>query len=538
MKKRINRMLPIIALSMLALALVLAIVGHTYAANSSETPIHVLNYDTGRLYWAQGSERIDENGIYQLSLFDSLPTGDDGEKIISPGDSYINTVELRNKTGHEVTYTAVLYKISKDNVPIVTDISNISPLHNTDFYTLPDGVTSENVVRAVSGEIGPYALQSIQIDWQWEFSVSDEQDEIDTALGNLEYSDVLMGVWITVTDAITANPEPPAVDTNLDTNSDGIPDVNIDTDGDGKAELNVDTDGDHIADINIDTDGDGYPDINIDINGDGVFDFNYDQNGDGKADRDIVEITIVDGVVIIPPASFEKMISLPEVQETMTFKLDNFGKGIVGVDFPKEELGDFVSKGGKIHVVMTNIEVEADTEALQSLITSAKDTNLRIMVKTILPSDFTETELSSVDPEKLMYSFEAFAMSGTQSIRSLTAGTIKLTVPYDIYEGTESGDYKIYKVNNNGTTDDTGAVHSGKKFTMEVTDLARYIVLYEGGDDLGEVQPEPHKCSCFICLFGKDKCTACWICWTFIVLIALALLAIILKYTGLLNAKR
>ena len=232
------------------------------------------------------------------------------------------------------------------------------------------------------------------------------------------------------------------------------------------------------------------------------------------------------------------MVSLPEVQETMTFKLDNFGKGIVGVDFPKEELGDFVSKGGKIHVVMTNIEVEADTEALQSLITSAKDTNLRIMVKTILPSDFTETELSSVDPEKLMYSFEAYAMSGTQIIKSLTSGSIKLTVPYDVYEDTKPADYKVYKVNNNGTLDNTGAAHDGKKFTMQVTDLARYIVLYEGGDDLGEVQPEPHKCSCMICLFGKDKCTACWICWAFLVLIALALLAIILKYTGLLNAKR
>ena len=124
-KKRFDKILSITALVLLISAvMILAVVGITYASRSSETPIHVLNYETGKLYWSYGSERIDENGVYKLSLFESLPTGDDGEKILSPGDAYKNTVELRNKTGHAISYTAVLYKISGDNVPIITDFSN------------------------------------------------------------------------------------------------------------------------------------------------------------------------------------------------------------------------------------------------------------------------------------------------------------------------------------------------------------------------------------------------------------------------------
>jgi len=538
-KKRINRLLPIIALTFLVVALSMAVLfGITYGANSSDTPIHVLNYETGRLYWTNGSERIDENGVYKLSLFDSLPTGDDGEKIISPGDAYKNTIELRNKTGHAVSYTAVLYKISGDNVPIITDFSNVPVTNNEEFYSLPDGVTETDVVRAVSGEMDAFGIQNFEIDWKWEYFVSDEQDKADTALGNLEYSDVVMGVWITVTDATTANPEPAPEDTNIDLNGDGILDINIDTDKDGKAELNIDTDGDKIADINVDTDGDGYPDISIDIDGNGVPDFNFDENGDGKPESNVIEITIVDGVVIIPSAAFEKMIALPEVQETMILKLDNFGKGIIGVDLPKKELSDFVAGGGEIHAVMTSIEVEADSEALGSLIESAKDTNVRIIVKTILPSELTETERSAIEEDRLMLALEAYAMSGTQIIRNLTVGALKIHVPYLPFEDTDIKDYKFYDVMNNGLLKDTEATYGNGRFSMEASTLSRYVVVYEGELDLGENEPEPHKCSCLICLFGKSNCNWCWICWVFISLILLAVLAIILKYTGLLNAKR
>ena len=414
--------------------------GVTYASNSSDTPIHVLNYETGRLYWAHRSDRIDENGVYQLSLFDTLPTGEDGEKIISPGDSYKNTVELRNQTGHEVTYTAVLYMVSNDNVPIISDISNIPAENDTTFYSLPDGVKSTDVVRAVEGKLGAFGIQSFEMDWKWEFSTGADGDAIDTALGNLEYSGVKMGIWIVVSDNTTAEPEPSPENTNIDIDGDGIPDVNIDTDGDGKAELNIDTDGDKVPDINVDKDKDGYPDISIDINGDGITDFNVDTDRDGIADDYIVEITIVDGVVIIPPKTFEAMMKLPEVVDSMTLKLDNFGRGIIGVDFPKQELNDFVTGGGRIHVVMTSIEVEAETSTLQSFIDASKDTNVRLIVREMLPSELTETELSNVERNRLMLALEAYAMSGTQIIRDIPSAPLKISVPFKAVEGTGKED--------------------------------------------------------------------------------------------------
>lgn len=539
MKKRLDKILPIAVIVTLVAALAILIFGVTYAANSSDTPIHVLHYDTGRLYWSHGSERIDERGVYKLSLFESLPTGEDGEKILSPGDAYKNTVELRNKTGHEVSYTAVLYKISGDNVPIITDFSNISSSHNEEFYTLPAGVADSDVVRAVSGTIGAREIQSFEIDWKWEYFVSEEQDKIDTALGNLEYSDVVMGVWITVDDPSTVTPIPPKEDTNLDIDGDGVADVNIDTDGDGEAELNIDTDGDRRPDINIDEDRDGNPDVKLDINGDGIADFNYDTDGNGYPNEDIIEITIVDGVVIIPPASFTKIVSIPEITDELTLKLDNLGKNnIIGVDLPKEELSDFVEGGGKIKIVMTSIEVEIDNDALKSFIDSASSTNVRIITKAILPTDLTETERSAIEEERLVYAFEAYVSSGSQTIRDMSSGSIKISVPYGLYEGTGAGDYKVYDVKNNGSLNDTGAAYENGKFVLTAGSLQRYAVVYEGDLDILNSEPEPHDCNCLICVFGKDNCRFCWLCWAFLFLIIFVVAMVILKCLGVLNAKR
>ena len=72
---------------------------------------------------------------------------------------------------------------------------------------------------------------------------------------------------------------------------------------------------------------------------------------------------------------------------------------------------------------------------------------------------------------------------------------------------------------------------------MDSAYLAKYVTIYEGEIDTG-IEPEEHKCSCLICLFGRSNCNMCWVCWVFIVTLLLAVVAVILKLTGVLNAKR
>lgn len=196
-------------LEVLTLPLVLEI---TYAGRS-DGPDHILTYTTNSLVW-DSATGIDEHGVAQLSLFDTLyddTVDGNGDKVVAPGTEGMNILRLKNAGESEVTYTAVLYCIkTNDALPVQVRLQG-EKFTDTESFSLPYEIAEEHVLRAVTGKLPKDQIQDFDISWLWDYEVSDRQDEIDTVLGNWdELDNITVGVYIVVEDeGVMVDPEPP-----------------------------------------------------------------------------------------------------------------------------------------------------------------------------------------------------------------------------------------------------------------------------------------------------------------------------------------
>lgn len=98
-----------------------AAIGVTYASRSLK-PEHILTYSAGRLVWDAGTD-TDSSGAARLRLFDTAYShvdSGDGAEVVAPGTEGHSLVRLKNDGGSAVTYTAVLYRIRTEDVPVQT----------------------------------------------------------------------------------------------------------------------------------------------------------------------------------------------------------------------------------------------------------------------------------------------------------------------------------------------------------------------------------------------------------------------------------
>lgn len=148
--------------------------GVTYASGNLH-PEHTLTYTTGTLTW-DGDTPVLSDGTAQLSLFDAAylhVAADNGEKVVAPGTEAQATVRL---SGDGLT--------------------------DTERYTLPEGVSANAVIRAVTGSVRGSGIQDLDIGWLWLFE--DGRDTLDTLLGDQSAAGqaqrCTLGVYITVED--------------------------------------------------------------------------------------------------------------------------------------------------------------------------------------------------------------------------------------------------------------------------------------------------------------------------------------------------
>ncbi len=517
-KKTLRWALPVLFFLLFASVVALPLLANITFANRADAPVHILNYETGKLMWAEGTPDIDENGICHLSLFDSLPTDENGEKLISPGDEDKTVLRLMNTTGHSVFYKAVLYRVSSAGIPIEATFSNFEGVKDEHIYNLPDGVEKKDVLRVVGGELSSYKAQDFDVEWVWKFDVSEESDKFDTYLANLERADVTLGVYITVTDNVELQPTPEDID--VDTDGDGIPDINLDTDKDGEAEVNIDTDGDEIPDINIDTDGDNKPDVNIDLNGDGLPDFNFDTDDDGIPDRDVVKLPDENAIVKPDADSWDKIFDRFENETELDLKLDNLGTYVEGVEVGSDALNRFVENGGTLRFVFTNFEVEFDNIALRAIVREAVTDTVYVVAKEILKEELDTAQIAALDGKQLALTARAYVYSGNKVISEFSEGSATLYIPLTPYKKTKIEDYKVYHLTDEGVLERMTDTYEDGFFVFSVEHFSEYVLIYEGDKDIGVLPPAPHECTCAICLFGED-CTACGFCWTFVIMLGM-----------------
>ena len=528
MKKRINqKRLGFIMSSLFALLFVaiiaFTIVGVTYA-DKAHIPDHVLNYETNRLYWSHGVSDIDDGGYYSLNLFESLPTGEDGMKIIAPGANSGGSMRLLNKTGHKIEYSATIFLINDAGVPITADFTNFDLTNIDTDYSLPDDVYSAKVLRAVKGELAGYGACDFVIEWEWAFSTGEDGDAFDTELGNLDLSEITLGVWITVSDPIEPT-IPSDSNVNIDTNEDGIPDINLDTDGDGEAEINVDIDKDFIPDINVDKDGDKIPDINIDIDGDCLADFNFDDNSDGVSDTNILEFVIIDGIIIFDEKA-SNMVLNELSSEKPKIKLDNFGYPLIGIKLDTDSFAIYAENGNNLNIDYGKFFVTIDNQSLMDITGIARGDSVVILAEKMVKSSFNILQQDAFGENSLGFGIEFSVKSDNKLLNEYVTGNMNISASHELHGGTLIEDYLFYSVSYSGELKEEDFEYENGKLVFDISEDARFALLYTKGElDDGEVEPEPPGCTCtFLCLFGGN-CSMCWLCW---VLIALALILVLL----------
>lgn len=186
-------------------------------AGRSETPDHLLTFNMrGRLVW-DSETVVDDNGVAQLNLFDSkygdpVTVGSaDGSKLAAPGTGKQTMIRLYNKFVNPIIFKVVLYQY-QDNIPEEINMQDklhtrlLDAIDGPGFAddtkpVLPEGVTEDQVIRAVTGKISVKKYQDFDISWLWDFEAEGKDGE-DTLLGSLAAEgkdpNVTLGVYIVV----------------------------------------------------------------------------------------------------------------------------------------------------------------------------------------------------------------------------------------------------------------------------------------------------------------------------------------------------
>ena len=212
LEKNRQRILPLLlALAVLALLSLPLAVNPAWAAPGT-SPDHVLTYNQNSLKW-DSATGINADGTAELTLFDAKYNNVeavDGRRVVAPGTDGSNMIRLVNNVSGRIRYTAVLYSIKTDpRIPVQPSLSGTG-MYDTASYQLPAGVTGAEVIRAVRGTVAGHGLQDFDINWLWNYEVTDAQDVTDTELGNAaaaamkeqtEGDSVTVGFYIVVEDS-------------------------------------------------------------------------------------------------------------------------------------------------------------------------------------------------------------------------------------------------------------------------------------------------------------------------------------------------
>lgn len=218
--KRISQwLLPAVLVLFILEVLTLPLVLEVTYAGREDGPDHILTYTPGSLLWDDATG-IDEHGVAQLNLFQTVydeTVDGNGDKVVAPGTEGFNILRLKNESENSITYTAVLYRIrSNEELPVQVALQGEN-FTDTENYALPYDVPPESVLRSVTGTLPADQIQDFDIAWLWQFETDEEQDRIDTILGNRdELDNITVGVYIVVEDdGYTVEPAPTGDETHV-----------------------------------------------------------------------------------------------------------------------------------------------------------------------------------------------------------------------------------------------------------------------------------------------------------------------------------
>ncbi len=204
-------------------------VGFTWA-DKETNPDYTLTYTKNKLTWETDVDKLPD-GTVVIDLFDSeygsTVKSHDGRDVVAPGTANSKTIRLQNNVRGSVTYTAVAYIIKSDaTIPLTVNVTADGTATETDDYSLPEGVTQDQVVQAITGTVSGKQRVDFDTAWSWAFEESAQQDAEDTLLGiKGSAAEVSVGLYIVVEDRNIYGGNSSDPDDSADPNNPIRPDV-------------------------------------------------------------------------------------------------------------------------------------------------------------------------------------------------------------------------------------------------------------------------------------------------------------------------
>lgn len=198
-----------LVLFLLAINILLLPLGlHFSYAGSPQSPASTLTYTTGKLTW-DSATGIRPDGTAELDFFEdrySNVQSSQQDSVIAPGTGESRMIRLHNAASQTVRYKALVYRILPGAaVPLSCDLSADGAAVTHQLPALPEGVTEQQVVKAVEGSVAGGMVQDFTVDWSWPFER--DADAEDTALGIQGTDQGTLGFYIVVVDDIQ-EPDP------------------------------------------------------------------------------------------------------------------------------------------------------------------------------------------------------------------------------------------------------------------------------------------------------------------------------------------
>ncbi len=190
--------------TLVVILLIVAVVTFPYAFNLTwslpgASAERTLTYEEGDLTWDKDA-KVNEDGSVQLSMFKSSyenVKSNDGSEVVAPKTGESVGVRIVNKSDKEIKYTAVLYRTDDLEVPLLAGLSGEGAVNPT----LPEGVTSEQLVDTSEGVINGNNTKTVDVDWQWREATTQAEDDFDAKLATAsEEKNVNYKLYVTVSD--------------------------------------------------------------------------------------------------------------------------------------------------------------------------------------------------------------------------------------------------------------------------------------------------------------------------------------------------
>lgn len=184
-----------------------------------------------------------------------------------------------------------------------------------------------------------------------------------------------------------------------------------------------------------------------------------------------------------------------EAQFSKAMKAASGGDGVLlsstdrskkAVSIPAASLKAAAAKGLKVTVDTPNVSICLDSQALNALVKQAAEDTVVLRYRVLALDDLNAAQRKAVqkaldggEGRSIALTFSVSTISGGLTIRDLNGGTLRLTVPFSLLPGTETGTHRVYTLRQSGDMDARETQVADGTLMTELNFLSENVVILE-----------------------------------------------------------